>query len=208
MTHETDLRAAERRAFHIAVDDGLWDVLLAGVISMMAIGPSLSTRLGDFWSSAVFVPVWIVLYLIVRSIRRRWVIPRTGTVRFGAYRQQRLRRFTLLMLLINVIAFVGGLVAAIGGLSSEFPVVFLPLTILLFFSLAGYFLDTPRLYLYGLMLAAALPIGEWLFREGLASHHGFPIVFGVGATVIALTGIARFVRLLRRQPPPSDPYSG
>ena len=53
-----DLAAAERRGFRSVVDTGLWDVMLASVVAMFAIAPLLSVRLGDFWSSAVFVPFW------------------------------------------------------------------------------------------------------------------------------------------------------
>jgi hypothetical protein len=198
----TDLRQAERRAFRTAYDDGLWDVLLACVVAMLAIGPLLSESLGDFWSAAVFLPVWAGAYLVIWLIRRWVVAPRVGVVRFGEYRQRRLRTFTLLMLAGNVVALVGGLVClALAPSAGLAPVIVFCLTVLVFASAAAYFLDTPRLFLYGLLLAVSFAVGEWLFREGYAAHHGFPIVFGVATIVIASVGVVRFVRLVARTRP-------
>jgi len=199
MTLPEDLRQAERRAFRAAFDDGLWDVLIAAFVAMFAIAPLLSESLGDFWSSAVFVPVLLAAYLVIRLVRSRLVIPRVGMVRVGEFRQRRLLWLTSILLAINVIAFVGGLVASAPGPSSGWaaPIAFW-LIVLSLCSVAAYFLDTPRLYGYGLMLAAAVPIGEWLFREGYATHHGYPAMFGLAATVIAAVGLIRFVRLLAR----------
>lgn len=72
---------------------------------------------------------------------------------------------------------------------------------LVFFSAAAFILDIPRLYLYGLMLFIAPPIGEWLYQNQGASHHGFPIVFGFSAGVMILTGLVLFIRLLIIMPP-------
>ena len=73
------------------------------------------------------------------------------------------------------------------------------MTILVGFSLASFLLEIPRVFFYGLLLAVAPIVGEALFVRGYASHHGFPIVFGVSSCVILVSGIVRFVRFL---PPP------
>ena len=56
MSRQLSLKEAERKAFRTKYDDGLWDILLGCFFSMFAIAPFLSASLGDFWSSAVFVP--------------------------------------------------------------------------------------------------------------------------------------------------------
>ena len=58
MSQQISLREAERKAFRITHNDGLWDVLLGCYALMFVIAPYLSTSLGDFWSSAVFLPFW------------------------------------------------------------------------------------------------------------------------------------------------------
>ena len=80
------------------------------------------------------------------------------------------------------------------------------LVVLLSFAVAAFFSDFPRLYIYGLMLALAPFVGEWLYQRLGAAHHGFPIVFGTATGIILLNGAVQFVRLLRNNPlPPEEP---
>lgn len=208
-----DLKELERRTFRTVTDDGLWDVLIAAVFSMMALAPLLSESLGDLWSSAIFLPIWLAAYLIIRVVRRQVVIPRVGTVRFGEDRKRRLRRFSLAMLVVNVVALLLGLAAAIGvqrgwvdlgGGSLGYPLT-LGIVILIGFSVGAYAASIPRYYLYGMMLAGAPLVGEWLWRRDLAAHHGYPIVFGAAAVIILVTGMTRFFTRLRGHPLPQDP---
>jgi hypothetical protein len=199
-----DLRITERRAFRAVVDTGLWDVLLASVLAMFAIAPLLSDTLGDFWSSAIFLPVWAGIYLAIRIIRDRLVVPRVGQVRFGSYRTTRLRRFTVVMLVMNLAAVVLGLVAFTAFEQMRtlwaIPIGFF-LTVLLFSSMAAYFLEIPRFFLYGIVLAVGSLVGEWLWRQEYASHHGYPLVFGVAAGLIAAVGMVKFASLIRSSSP-------
>lgn len=201
---QIDLVEAERRSFRAATDTGLWDIMIAAVISMLAVAPYLSPTLGDFWSSAIFVPVWIVVYLGLRLVRRHVVVPRVGMIRIGKHREGRLRRVSWVMLGVNVVALVAGIVAATRPVSVEawaYPVA-LGVVMLVGFSLAAYYLDVPRYFVYGVMLVAAPALGEWLFQQGRVSHHGFPVVFGTAAILMTLGGILRFVRAVPFHAPP------
>ena len=62
-------------------------------------------------------------------------------------------------------------------------------------SLAAHLLEILRYFAYGLVLASAAVAGEWLWREGLASHHGFPVMYGAAAAIVALGGLARLLLL-------------
>jgi len=206
MNTPVSLKTAERKAFRTTLADGLWDIFIACFLLQFAIAPLFSATLGDFWSSAVFLPFWGLVYLAIWLVRKHVIQPRIGTVKFGTVRQNKLRRFTTIMLVINVLAFVLGLVVALvvdlqdraqtGWLIS----LALGIQVLVGFSMAGYLLDTPRFYLYGLMLLAAPPIGEWLYQEHGFTHHGYPVVFGFCAAVIILTGLVQFLRLLKNNP--------
>jgi len=207
---DQDLKALEQRTFRTVTDDGLWDVLIACVFANLAIAPLLSENLGDFWSSALLAPIWLATYLVIRVVRHRIIAPRVGTVRFGADRQQRLRRLGIVMVVVNAIAAGLGVVAFIGvqldwldlGNGGMGYPLLLGITILIGFSLAASVTSITRYYLYGLMLAGAPLVGEWLWREGLATHHGFPIVFGVAAAIIFITGMVRFTGVVRSHPLP------
>lgn len=196
------LKSAERKAFQFTFADGLWDVLLGLFALQFAIAPLWSKSLGDFWSSAVFLPIWGLGYLVIWLTRKYVVAPRIGTVSLGKVRQRKLRQFSLIMLVANVLIFVLGILAALNF--SRIPGIgfasLLSLFLLAGFSAAAYMLDYPRLYFYGLLLFAAPPVGEWLYANHGASHHGYPIVFGVSAGIMILTGLALFIRLLKNNP--------
>ncbi len=203
-----DLRTEERNAFRSVTDTGLRDMMIASVVAMFAIAPLLSGRLGDFWSSAVFLPILAAVYLAIRFVHGRLIVPRVGQVQWGAVRMSRLRRLGVAMLLVNIAALVFGGVAfllAERGVTgpSVFSVPF-SLIVLVLFSLLAYAMSVPRYFVYGLVLAGGLPVGEWLFQQGYASHHGFPIVFGTAAAVIALIGLAKFTRITSQPIPTED----
>ncbi len=202
MTSE-DLEAAERQVFRSVVDTGLWDVMLASVVAMFAIAPLLSSRLGDFWSSAVFVPVWLIVYLAIRGVRERVVVPRIGVVRFGVQRQGRLRRFAVVLVIVNVISLVIAAILATRVAepgASSFPIAF-SVIVLAVFSIAAFAVGIRRIFVYGLLIATAPALGEWLFRQGFAAHHGFPVVYGALSIGIAALGLAKLASIVQKNPP-------
>ena len=203
-----DLRAEERSAYRAATDTGLWDILIASVATMFAVGPLLSTRLGDFWASAVFIPIWVVIIFGLRLVKERFIAPRIGEVRWGPARTARLKRFGVAMLVANVVALGLGALAYLAtewGYSGlwVFPISF-GLIVLALFSLLAYAVSIPRFFFYGLLLAVSSLIGELLFRQGLVTHHGFPVIFGIAAVAIALLGLIRLGRILRSNPDTND----
>jgi hypothetical protein len=202
MSDKISLREVEKNIFKKAVDDGLWDILIGLYFLNFGLTLKLSESLGDFWSSAVTIPVFGLEFLIIWVIRKKVVMPRIGRVQFGRARKARLKSFTIVMLVFNVLAFVAGLIAAfnVDKSSSVKPPYLLGLLLLSAFSMAAYYLDFTRFYVYGLLVGLAPVVGEWLWAQGLASHHGFPVTFGVAAGIMVLVGVVTFVRLLRENP--------
>ena len=205
MANKISLKEVERRVFYSSVNDGLWDIFLGFFFLEFVIAPYLSESMGDFWSVAVFLPFWGVLYLVIRLVRNNVVEPRIGSVKFGPVRIAKLKRFTYVMLALNIIALAIGTWAAlnfekVGGM----PSYFFGLILLVGFSTAGFLLDLPRLFLYGLLLGLAPVVGEWLWVNANVTHHGFPITFGAVSGVMILIGIILFARLLRDNPIPED----
>lgn len=202
MRTSDSLKMVERRAFQTTFADGLWDVLIGCFVLEFAIAPLLSAALGDFWSSAVFLPFWGLIYLAIWLTRKHVLAPRVGSARFSRARQQRLRRFSLVMIAINILALILGILTLV---TIELPIDGLRtglfgLILMAGFSLAAYLLDFPRLYMYGLLLLFAPSVGEWLHASYGAAHHGFPIVFGFVSGVMILTGLFLFLRLLISNP--------
>lgn len=208
MKDPISLKTAEKRAFQTTFEDGLWDVFIGCFALEFAIAPLLSGSLGDFWSSAIFLPFWGIAYLAIWLARKYVVAPRVGKACFGKTRMNRLRRFTIILVGLNAVLFVLGLLAAfaLGGASGvsiswrNLLPVLLGLFLLAGFSIAAYLLDFPRLYLYGALLFVATPMGEWLYLYHGAAHHGYPIAFGITAGIMIVTGLVIFVRLLINNP--------
>lgn len=205
MEPQISLKEAERRVFKTKTNDGLWDVFLGCYFLMFVLGPYMSTRLGDFWSSAIFLPFWGLVYLAILMIRRKVIKPRSGEVRYGAVRKAKLVRFTIVMLAVNILALILGIFAFVyfGRVPGQMMGIGLGLILLFGFSLAAYLLDYPRLYMYGLLVGLAPMVGEWLFVHQLASHHGFPVTFGLASGVMILTGLVVFARFLYLNPVPN-----
>ena len=206
MSQNINLKEADRKIFSASFDDGLLDIFLACWLLIFILGPFLSVYLGDFWSSFVFLPYWGVVYLILRWVRKHVVNPRIGSVKYGPIRIKKLTTFTILMLVLNIIFLLLGIVAFLMPIGSGWRFI-LPFSamLLISFSLGGYFLGLTRLYVYGLILALAIHVGEWLYQNFGASHHGFPVTFGFVATIIFLVGLVKFITLVRDNPlPPED----
>ncbi|MBN2148417.1 MAG: hypothetical protein JW726_13595, partial [Anaerolineales bacterium] len=198
--------------------DGLWDVFIGCFALQFAIAPLLSESLGDFWSSAIFLPFWAAVYLVIWLVRKHIVAPRLGAVTFRKARQQKITRFTFVMLAVNVlVALMGILVALVINRSADADAVartglvislMLGLFLLAGFSAAAYLLDCGRLFFYGLILFVAPFFGEWLYQHHGAAHHGYPIAFGFTAGVMIVTGLVLFVRLLINNPRVEMPAEG
>lgn len=206
MSQKISLKEAERKAFRTTLNDGLVDIFLGCFLLMFVIGLYLSDSLGDFWSSAVFLPFLALVYLAIWLIRRYVVTPRIGMVKFGQARKAKLAKFTVVMLVINVVALILGSVAALsfGSVPGQMISILFGLILLMGFSIAAYFLHFNRLYIYGLLVGLSPLIGEWLWTHGYATHHGFPITFGTSSGIMILVGLAVFIRLLHNNPVPIE----
>lgn len=199
------VKEADRQVFRSALEDGLADIFLSSLVLVWAVAPFLSTSIGDFWSSAIFVPLWGGIYLVLYLVRKHVVQPRAGIVKFGVARRKKLTAFTWIMLVLNVLFMVLGVFAFFlpvgSGYTRTLPI---SLMILASFSLAGYFLDAPRFYVYGVLWAGGFFVGEWLYQSYGFVHHGYPVAFGTVALIIFLTGIYKLLTFMRDNPLPGD----
>jgi hypothetical protein len=210
----SELRDLERRTFRATRDDGLLDIVMAAFVSMFALAPMLSAPLGDFWSSAIFGPIWFTTYLVVRYLHSRVVVPRVGSVEPGPDRRNRMRRVAIALWIVNLVAFAVVAAAARGVWSDwldlsgmVYPIV-LGFVALVGLSLAAYALSVWRYAVYGLLVAVAPLVGEWLWQQGRTAHHGFPIAFGSVALIMLITGVTKFANLIRSHPLPADAVPG
>lgn len=206
MTENISLKEVERKAFASAYQDGLWDIFIGFVLLAWAFAPLLSPRLGDFWSSAVLFGSWPFVFLAIWWVRRVVVTPRVGTVRFGSWRTGRMIRFNVVMLVFLSFSAILGMVLALNfavlpGWLHAAP---FSLIVLIGFSVAAYFLDFTRLYVYGILFALSPLVGRWLRLQWGIPHNGYPLTFGISAAIAMVVGVTKFARLLRDHPVPAQ----
>lgn len=208
MSDKISLKEAERQVFRAAFQDGLLDILIGCLFLQLAFVPFLAPALGDFWSSVLFLPLWVGVILGISWLRKHVLSPRLGTVRLGRSRQLKMRKFNIAL----GIVLLAGLAL---GLAAFFSVDMTPgwviaglfgLMLLLLFGLAAFYLDSRRMLLYGVLNLFTPLLGEWLYQNQGVPHHGWPVAFGAMAAITLCTGLIIFVRLLRANPvPPLGP---
>lgn len=200
MVDKISLKELESKAYRSVYQDGLWDVLIGSFFLMFVIIPFLSPFLGDFWSSALLIPGLTMVYLVVWLVRKYIVLPRMGSVEFGDWRKSRLKKANLMLFILLTAALLLGVLSFIqfDSLPGWVHTLRFASIILVGFGMAAYLLEFPRLYAYGILIGLAPIIGEWLYQEFGASHHGFPITFGISAGIIILIGLSLFIRMLQR----------
>lgn len=201
MKDELDLQKAERKAFTIRYQDGLWDVYFGSVLMVFAFAPFFSESLGDFWSSVVFLPFWLVVFALITWLRKRYVKPRMGSARYSRERNKKMLRVNLVLFAI----LLAGVLTTLFSTNLPKPPAFvlpfgLSLIFLVTLSVIAYFMDYRRLYIYAILTALAPLLGEVLWRLGLASHHGYPLTFGITSAICIISGLVQFIRFLRQHP--------
>jgi uncharacterized membrane protein len=206
MSQGMSLNEAERKVFRSGFQDGLVEIMLGCVVLMFAVGPYLSPYLGDFWSSAIFLPFWAAAFGLLWLVKRQVVTPRIGVVEFGAWRKTRLLRFNVLMFVACTVVLILGILSALsfGAVPGWTHVAQFSLMILIAFCVTAYFLDFSGLYLYGVLIALAPLVGEGLYVYFGVPHHGYPVTFGLTTAILVLAGLGKLIRLLRTYPLPDD----
>ncbi|MCU0644705.1 MAG: hypothetical protein MUC94_10640 [bacterium] len=207
MVANMNLNELERKAFRSTFQDGLWDIFIGILFTQFAIAPLLSARgFGDFWSSAALFPIYMMALAGVIVLKKYAVAPRLGMVRFNKTRKSKFKKLILMTNIILVIGIIAGvLFVDLSHLNIKwlFPATF-SLILLIGFSAMAYWLDLTRFYLYGAMNGLAVVVGEALYQWAGASHHGFPVAFGVTSSMMIIIGIVLLVKFLRKHPKPTE----
>jgi len=205
MTTPIDLKALERRAFRATFQDGLWDIMLGLNFLILSLVPLFEMRglarpVGYLIVFALLIPVWVgFVYL-----KKHLTAPRLGYVTFSQERQRRGRQARLALGMV-VVATLVLLVLTIWGVFEEmaatvgFSFLMVGALFVVSFSLLAYYLDYPRLYVYGWLLACEYPLSVWLESQ---TGQSFPNGSTLIGALIALIGLATLVRFLRQYPLP------
>jgi hypothetical protein len=202
MQNSLNLKEAERKAFRVTFQDGLWDMFIGLMLLQFAIAPLLTDLgWGDFWSSFALLPVYLLALLGLRFVKNTVTLPRAGLVKYHEQRVKKVSKLTTVMTIILFLGLIFGLIFFVADNINDwfFPIAFSAIA-LICFSTAAYYLDFPRLYAYGMLTALSPLAGQILYETWGASHHGFPITFGISSAVMIAIGICLFIRFLLAYP--------
>ena len=110
------------------------------------------------------------------------------------------------MLVVLVVALILGILSALNfaAVPGWIHIARFSLIILVAFSIAAYFINFTRLYIYGVLFALSPLVGEWFYVYMKVPHHGFPVTFGASAGITILVGLVKFIHLLRDYPLPVE----
>jgi hypothetical protein len=202
MSEKISLKEVEQKIFVSTYQDGLMDILIGSVVLMFAVGPYLTPYLGDFWGSVIFLPFWAIVFTIAWLVRKFVVKPRVGSFKVGSWRQKRMLRFSLTMVVVFTLSAILGVFSAVKfeAIPGWMHTARFSLVIILAFSAVATFIKLHRLYLYGILIAAAPLVGELLWRYLGIPHHGYPVTFGLATLIIVGTGLTLLIRVIIEHP--------
>ena len=191
MTEKINLGELEKKVWTTYFQDGLWDIVIASMMLTMAI----RTLTDNVWLTLGMFSGVVILVIGKRFI----TVPRLGHVKFSQFRMMRQTKLVASIAIAVTATF--GLLLLI-NMGWEFSKVITSLGMAVFlalsFGLIAYFLDFPRLFIYGLMFA---------INEIIWGHFGEPtgpyviLIFG---SVVLIVGLVLLVSFLRKYPLPSE----
>jgi hypothetical protein len=187
-----DLKELESKAFRSTFQDGFLDI----AIGLILLGTSLSITLTDMGTSdayriSLYVPLMLSGSVLMVLGKRFITVPRMGQVTFGHERLLKIAKLHALIV-VSVLVTVVFLGLIIGGLdvgeyTGDIAIAFLIISI--FYGIS-YYLDLPRMSLYGVFLA--LSNGNRMFRD-LETD----VPPGLPAFIMAMITLAIGIHLLR-----------
>jgi len=207
---QLSFKALEKKAFRSFFKDGIYDVFLGLILLSFGL-PLILNEFGLLDYVTIKMPLLIPLSLNIGALvffivgKKYITAPRLGIVRFGKTRKRKMMHVKLLLaisVLIGVITFFLSLfkVLPVGGKTGvPIPIIIFSIQVLIVFSLAAYFMDFTRLYLYAFLFAVSMPVTFWLKKNTVMTHPTL-WVFSLTAVPMLIVGWIQFVRFLRQYP--------
>jgi hypothetical protein len=184
MSQTMNLKDAERRAWTLYFQDGLWDIFFG----CLFLAGGLRTLTDSLWSYLL-----VVAGLMIFIFGRRMItLPRLGEIKFG--RKRKTRRLTLLILIMIAVAltFVVLLLPVL-GIATPGPNAGLLFAIIvpMIFVIMAYLMDFKRLYGYAALVTIYMILTEMVSSQAGAVAQ---IVAGLVALSIGFWYLFHFLR--------------
>jgi len=207
---QLNMKALEKKAFRSFFKDGIYDVFL-GLI-LLSFG--LPLMLNEFGWMDYETMTWPLVFALTLNIgallffvfgKKYITVPRLGLVRFAKTRKRKMRHVRLLLVfsvLVGVVTFFLTLFKVLPvGEKSGIPAAGLifGVQVLIVFSLAAYFMDFTRLYLYAFLFAVSMPVTFWLKKIDILAYPSLYVSLLTAGPMLVI-GWILFVRFLRQFP--------
>jgi hypothetical protein len=212
---QLNMKALEKKAFRSFFKDGIYDVFLGLILLSFGL-PMMLNEFGWIDYETMIWPLVFALTLNIGALlffvfgKKYITVPRLGLVRFGKGRKRKMKHVKLILVisaLIGVVIFFLVLfkLLPVGG-ETGIPVagVIFGIQALIVFSLAAYFMDFTRLYLYAFLFAVSLPLTFWLKKNDFFAYPSL-YVFSLTAGPMLVVGCVLFFRFLRQFPMKAEP---
>jgi hypothetical protein len=214
MSPQLNLKDAERQVLRLATfQDGLWDLFLGVFLLMMSLYDVTRNLLGPALNLVLVLLVIFVTVFIVWWAKIRFIIPRTGLVRFSPSAKKQIRSIRVLTWVLFIITFAILVLGRLGlfveptwrGLpawASEFDIdAMFALAAVALFALAANNFGTPRLYLYGWLLGLSMLASAVIL---VYQETQFQYPFAIAGLIIVTIGGFVLNRFLRQYPIPTE----
>jgi len=197
MKTEDSLKRTEKRLYRSYYSDGVYDILAGFIFIIFAWSPIFAS-FGIPSIHKFFLGLAAIVGAIL--IRKFVIVPRMGFVKFGQKRQA--KRWTLIAMSVAIIFLIMPLMIA---MDSEYNIVFIGPIVALIVCIAAYFLDFPRLYIYGALLAFGIIESMFIYPFVDSPVHTM-ISFGIPGVVVIAYGITLLYKFLGKYPKPEESH--
>ncbi len=208
--NNTTSRKLERSVFTSFFQDGSIEAVTGLILLEIGLIILLSRyAASDLLSGVMVLPAAFLVLGAIVVLRRYKVIPRLGSVKFTQERRRRLSKFAV----IPIFVLIAGVLLSLTGVREAEEgrawVTLLPvsLTPLFVFSIAAYYLDMKRLYIYGSIVGLILPLGKYLETVIVSAVVLPALCLGMAVLFLIAAGFV-FATFLRRYPPVEVSESG
>ena len=218
MSQTKSISNIENKVFRVATfEDGIWEIYLGLFFAMMSVFSVTRNLLGPAVNALVVISISIALVGVVWLIKKNQILPRTGSVKFGAGIKKKLKIAHIITWLLVILTLTLAILASKNLLNEptwnklpqwvtdfDIDLVF-ALIFFAIFSIVAYQMELPRFYLYGFLIAVGnfsstvmLVYGGKLFQWPLAVAGG----------IIIVIGIVVLIRFMKKHPIPEEEING
>jgi len=198
MDRTFSLRKLEKSSWKASFRSGLIEI----AIGLVLVVSSICHIFDDLRN--YFMPLYLIPVLLFILIKKNIVIPRMGMVKFSKQRRRKSKLFHIVITAILLFLVLLTVLSATANLPEYIaPKIIITSAILLICFATAYFLDFTRLFLYGIIIAGAFNLNEFL-RENPGSLPDGSYAYLMASIVFLITGGVIFFRFLKKCPSPAE----